>query len=63
MPLGTHVHDWKYGEPKRIYFLNEISQYEVIRFCKQCLFVEEIRLYGDTGIPPIKIEIIKKKNK
>mgnify|MGYP001582821615 CR=1 FL=1 len=45
MATGNHAHEWKYNEVKEITSLpSGQKKYTVIRFCLQCLEVEEVEL-------------------
>lgn len=45
MAHGEHTHEWKYNEVKETISLPSGEKtYTVIRFCLQCLEVEEVNL-------------------
>lgn len=47
MAQGEHTHEWKYNEVKLIQYTNGNKRYRVIRFCTDCLKVEEITLLNE----------------
>lgn len=44
MSKGPHVHDWLYNEVTFFTDNRCVRNYNVIRFCKSCLDVEQISL-------------------
>ena len=44
MASGEHTHEWKYNEADYKLWTNGKRQYKVLRFCLQCLEVEEVEL-------------------
>lgn len=41
---GEHTHEWKYNEVRVGIMNNSMRAYQVIRFCLECLTVEEVEL-------------------
>lgn len=48
MSTGPHIHDWHYGDAEvDVNPKNGDRKYTAIRYCKQCLFVEEVKLNNE----------------
>ena len=45
MATGNHVHEWQYNEAEKIMYPSAPRiEWEVVRFCKKCFKLENIKL-------------------